>query len=204
MTILNLIRDKIQDYRHKRDYHKWVSSGMPIPPPHSVKQMTVKAYARIHGITVLIETGTYLGEMVGAMKHVFNRVYSIELGDELYQKAEKKFSRDLHVSILHGDSTKVLPGILEQIKIPCLFWLDGHYSSGVTARGEKETSVIEELTHILSHPVKEHLILIDDARLFTGQNDYPTLEELQVLVLDTYPDYVLEVRDDIIRMHTKV
>ena len=204
MTILNLIRDKIQDYRHKRDYRKWVSSGMLIPPPHSVKQMTVKAYARIHGVTVLIETGTYLGEMVSAMKHVFNRVYSIELGDELYQKAEKKFSRNPHVSILHGDSTKVLPGILEQIKTPCLFWLDGHCSAGITAKGEKETSVIGELTHILSHPVKEHIILIDDARLFTGQNDYPTLEELQVLVLDTNPDHVLEVRDDIIRTHTKV
>ena len=148
MTILNLIRDKIQDYRHKRDYSKWVSSGMPIPPPHSVKQMTVKAYARIHGITVLIETGTYLGEMVSAMKHVFDCVYSIELGDELYQKAKKKFSRDLQVSILHGDSTKVLPGILEQIKIPCLFWLDGHYSAGVTARGEKETPILEELKNI--------------------------------------------------------
>ena len=120
MTIINLIREKIQDYRHKRDYRKWVSSGMPIPPPHSVKQMTVKSYAGIHGITVLIETGTYLGEMVSAMKHVFDRVYSIELSDELYEKANKKFSKDSHVSILHGDSTKVLPGILEQIKIAFL------------------------------------------------------------------------------------
>jgi hypothetical protein len=52
-----------------------------------------------------------------------------------------------------------------------LFWLDGHFCGGVSAHGDKGTPILEELNLILSHRVKEHVILIDDARLFNGTFD---------------------------------
>ena len=98
----------------------------------------------------------------------------------------------------------ILPEILNEIEDPCLFWFDAHYSLGNTARGEKETPVLEELKHIFKHPIEKHVILIDDARCFIGQNDYPALKELKELVLNRYPRSIFEVEDDIIRVHRKM
>ena len=105
-----------------------------------------------------------------------------------------------HITILHGDSGEVLEQVLARINKPCLFWLDGHYSGGVTAKGSLETPIQKELTHIFNHPqAHNHIILIDDARLFTGQDDYPALQFLQDLTISAGFD-VYEVKDDIIRI----
>ncbi|MFC1811226.1 hypothetical protein ACFL03_00880 [Thermodesulfobacteriota bacterium] len=197
------IKDIIRGFQHRKDYKKWLSSGKPIPAPHIVKQMVVKEYAARYGTPVFIETGTYLGEMVFAVKDVFNKVISIELSTELYEKAVNKFSKYKHISILHGDSSKLLPHILNKIDEPCLFWFDAHYSEGITARGEKETPIKEEINHISKHSVEDPVILIDDARLFTGKNDYPTLEELNDQILSRYHNFIVEVKDDIILAHRK-
>ena len=91
--------------------------------------------------------------------------------------------------------------MLAQIDEPCLFWLDGHYSAGITARGDKDTSVLDELRCILDHRVSNHVILIDDARKFNGQNDYPTLDFVRELVTSKLSSYAFEVADDIIRIY---
>lgn len=58
-----------------------------------------------------------------------------------------------------------------------------------------------ELKSIFSHKIKEHVILIDDARCFTGQEDYPTIRALKEFVMKNRPDYLFEVKDDIFRIH---
>jgi hypothetical protein len=163
--------------------------------------MTVKEYGERYGPRIFIETGTYLGDMVWAVKDNFFRIYSIELSRELYERARKRFSKYNHISVLEGDSSEMLPEILDSVEERCLFWLDGHYSAGITARGERETPILEELKHILAHSIEDHVILIDDARLFKGQGDYPTLEELREVISGRYPEHVLEDQDDIIRIH---
>ena len=200
----NFLYRMIKKICYKKEYRKWTLSGKPIPPPHMVKQIIVKAYAAQFGINIFVETGTYLGEMVGAVKYNFKRIYSIELSHELYENARKKFSKHKHISIVNGDSAEVLPEILKYVKEPCLFWLDGHYSGGNTAKGKKETPIMEELKQICAHPVKNHLILIDDAREFTGQNDYPTIESLWTFIGARLPGYEFDVQDDIIRIYKKL
>ncbi|MDX6611503.1 MAG: hypothetical protein QOD75_689, partial [Blastocatellia bacterium] len=59
----------------------------------------------------------------------------------------------------------------------------------------------KELDHILNHPVAGHVILIDDARCFTGYNDYPTVDELRETVAAKKPDWEMSVELDIIRIH---
>lgn len=194
----------IQNYRNIKTYWEWLYSGRPIPPPPIVKQMIVKEYANKYRVRVFIETGTYMGDMVYAVKDNFDKIYSIELDEKLFENAKKRFLNFNHISILQGDSSKVLPKIIGHIKKPSLFWLDGHFSEGITARGEKETPILYELQHIISHPVKDHIILIDDARCFTGQNYYPTIEFLRDLIKRRYPGYVFEVKEDIIRIHKNI
>lgn len=195
------VDDMIQDCQHIKEYIEWLELGKPIPSPHIIKQMTVKEYANKYGPKIFIESGTYLGEMVCSVRSAFDKICSIELDDKLYEKARTRFSKYNNISILHGDSAKVLPKILNHIKEPCLFWLDGHWSGGNTAKGETETPILQELNHILTHTVKDHIILIDDARDFTGKEGYPTLQELRSLILSQNPNYRFEVKNDIIRIH---
>lgn len=173
------------------------------PAPHRVKQLTIARYQKLYNCSVLIETGTYLGDMIEAQKDNFSQLISIELSPELHQKAVKRFRDRPHISILQGDSGKVLPSLLSTITQPALFWLDGHYSAGITARGDKECPIFEELTAILTVPTPHPVILIDDARCYTGQGDYPTIPQLKSFVDATRPGYGLEVKNDIIRFTKK-
>src|ERR1051326_2569108 len=53
---------------HYPDYWYWKLRGEPIRSPHLLKQRTVREYAQRYGLRVLVETGTYYGEMVAAMQ----------------------------------------------------------------------------------------------------------------------------------------
>jgi hypothetical protein len=175
---------------------RWNFGGKTIPDV--VKEQTVKEYAERFQLHTFIETGTYLGKMVNAVKDVFEQVYSIELSNELYQYTERRFAKNYNIGILHGDSGEVLENLLPHIHKPCLFWLDGHYSGGETARGDLITPIQKELHWIFNHSLSD-VILIDDARLFTGENDYPTIAKLQIASkLVGYNSF--EVKDDIIRV----
>jgi hypothetical protein len=193
--------DVVKYIRQRGELQHWRKSGRPVPPPHLLKQRTIKHYARRFGMRTLVETGTFLGDMIDATKGIFDRIFSIELDKTLYEHAKERFSRFDHISVVQGNSGQVLLDILADIQEPCLFWLDAHYSSGITARADLETPVVQELRYISEHSVTNHVVLIDDARFFVGKNDYPTLEELRDLIARNRPGWVLEVRDDIIRIH---
>jgi len=180
----------------------WKRRGRPIPPPNAVKQQTVREYAQRFETKNLVETGTYLGDMIYTTHANFDRVFSIELNEELHKRAQTRFAQYKHVFLFQGDSATVLPSIMSEIKEPCLFWLDAHYSGGITAKAAIDTPIIQELICIFTHPIAEnHVILIDDARHFIGQNDYPKLEELRAFVLARFPRWKFEVKDDVIRTH---
>jgi len=177
----------------------WEKQGRPSPPPHIVKEELIKNFAQTFNTQILIETGTYLGDMVQAMRKSFTRIISFELDQTLAAQAQNRFANDNHIEIIQGDSGKLLGESLKNINEPCLFWLDGHYSGGITAKGTLETPIKNELTAILSHPIDGHVILIDDARCFTGENDYPTLDELKSLVAQHNLNFSVE--HDVIRIH---
>jgi hypothetical protein len=178
----------------------WKRYGCPVPPPSAYKQELVKAYARANRLQVLVETGTYFGDMVEATLNDFTAIYSIELSKLLYKKAVKKFKLHNKVNLLQGDSAQILPNILKKVEQPTLFWLDAHYSEGITAKGDTNTPILDELKAILKHPVRNHLILIDDAREFTGKSDYPTIVQIQDLVSEYWPKARVVVQNDVIRI----
>ena len=176
------IRHLINEER-KDEYNKWFKAGKLVPPPHIIKQKIIKQYAKMHQPNIFVETGTFMGEMVDACSSIFNQIYSIELSRDLFLGAYSRFSKQKHISIIHGDSVDILPEILLKIDEPCLFWLDGHYSGGFTAKGKKDTPILQEVMSILNHHIDRHIILIDDARCFNGQNDYPIIQELRDMKL---------------------
>ena len=180
--------------------NEWERQGRPVPPPHVVKQRVLQEYAERYRLKIFIETGTYRGDMVEAMKPLFRKIYSIELGDELFQKAKRRFKRDAHIELIHGDSGTELGRIMPRLDEPALFWLDGHYSAGDTARGAKDTPIYEELDHILRAPDLGHVIVIDDARCLGSDPAYPTLPALRAFVLAKRPHARIAVADDSVRI----
>ncbi len=187
-------------YRRTRQILSWKLSGCPVPPPHIIKQRVLLNYAKRYALRTLIETGTYLGDMVYALKDNFQIIYSIELSETLSQKATARFEKFPHVNILQGDSGEVLPKLLSGLQAPCLFWLDGHFSDGVTAKGTLDTPIVQEVIAILQHSCKTHVILVDDARMFNGSNDYPTMEEFKFLIGKHRRGLNVQVEHDIIRI----
>lgn len=185
----------------KQALKDWEKNGRPVPPPPLYKRTVLKKYATDNRIKVFIETGTYLGETVYYLKNVFDKLISTELDQKLYDSAKKRFSQDKHIRIYQGDSGDLLQDILADISEPCLFWLDGHYSDGITAKGKLNTPVLQELEHIFNHKINNHIILIDDARCFTGKDDYPSIEFLKNYIRQKNKELQFSVKDDIIRIH---
>ena len=147
---------------------------MKIPPPNSYKQEVVASHKDDY--SVLIETGTYYGDMCRAQMDNFDTIYSIELGEYLYFQVQRIFMDYRHVKLYQGDSPTVLQQIIPTLTEPVLFWLDAHWSGGKTVLGDKPCPLLEELDVILASPFK-HGILIDDARCFGVLNKFPTMEE---------------------------
>ena len=183
---------------------RWRRAGCPMPPPGAVKRTIVRSYARRFGLRRFVETGTYLGATVRAMRSSVDHIWSIELDETLAARARKLFRRDPGITILQGDSGERLAEVLPHLNGPCLFWLDSHYSGGMTARGAEDSPVLHELDHIFGHGVEGHVILIDDARCFTGEDGYPTLDMLRAFVAGRRSDWTMDVADDIIRLHAPV
>jgi hypothetical protein len=179
----------------------WKLKGCPIPPPPAIKQMINKYYAKKYDLHTFIETGTYMGEMIDAVMNKFSRIISIEYDTALAERAKKRYSLYNHIAIYHGDSGKILREIMPAINEPCLFWLDAHYSGGVTAQAGSETPIIEEIRTILEHSCSDHVVLIDDAREFTSNKNYPALEELKQIVKQSQKKWQMVVDNDIIRIH---
>ncbi len=184
---------------HYPDYWYWRLRGRPARSPHLLKQRTVLEYARRFDLHILVETGTYYGEMVSAVKGHFDYVYSIESDAQLAQRAVRKFARDANVWILEGDSRQLLPETLKPVAQPALFWLDAGYYGWAGLEGDKER-LSEEIEAILRHPVEGHVILVDDARWLDGRSGPLTIDGLKSRIASAYPRRRVEVLYDILRI----
>ena len=157
------------------------------------KVQVLKEYAESTGYRTLIETGTYHGHTIENLKECFDEIHSIEIDSDLYDFCKTRLKNDANIHLHLGDSSKVLPEVLDNIKEPCLFWLDAHQCQGEDIGQEAATMPIwDEIKTIMTHPVKNHCVLIDDMRGF----DVDHLTEY----LQSFGPSKVEVKDDIMRV----
>ncbi len=193
--------DIVRRIHEKAARIQWQYRGNPIPPPNILKQGTIIRYAQDAGIRIFVETGTYEGRTLHAVTAYFDRLYSVELGGELYRKACSRFGAEPKIRLFQGDSGERIREILECVGDQrCLFWLDAHYSRGDTARGAEDTPILRELSTIARHCRKDHVILIDDARCFGADPAYPEIGSLEAFCERTFPESSFSVLEDIIRI----
>lgn len=196
---------KIKDFLKKVYCHlflgKWAWIVYVLPMESLKKYQVILSYQEKLNLKNLVETGTYKGDAVEACRQKFEHLYSIELSEDLYKKAKERFKNYSHIELLYGDSGLLLPKLLSRINGSVLFWLDGHYSTGITAKGLLETPVLAEIKSIFNSGINNYCILIDDARFFTGLHDYPKINVLKKIVKNYNKDLLFEVKDDIIRIY---
>ena len=187
---------------HYPDYWWWKLRGEPRRIPHVLKQRAVLEYAKKFNLTVLVETGTYYGEMIAAVTKRFRQIYSIELNHELAQRAQLRFRHQSHVEIIEGDSQTVVPQLLKRINERCLWWLDAGYCGWVGEVGNPNR-LGSEFKAILDDRRYQHVILMDDADGINGEGGSPTLEQLIAMIEANYSDRRVEVARNIIRITPK-
>jgi hypothetical protein len=198
------LRDARRDWRFRRHHRAligtWRRQGRPPPAPDLIKYEIIREYARRYGTRVLVETGTFYGNAIFTLRHDFTLIHSIELAPALHALNTRELAHLPHIRLHLGDSASVLPDLLKDLTTPTLFWLDGHFCAGPSARGDADTPISHELGHLLAQPAAGHVVLIDDARLFTGRDGYPDLAELCDQVRRHRPQATCEVELDIIRI----
>ncbi len=168
---------------------KWKKSGQPLPPPYTVKRSEIKKISHEFGCKTFVETGTFLGATTSDLVDSFSELYTIELSTKLYDRAKKKFAKQNKVNVLQGDSGKVLFDVVPKLNSTTMFWLDGHYSGGVTAKGETDCPIFNELDAIFQLKRIDFVIMIDDARCFSDplEHDYPPIEVLENYINENSP-----------------
>lgn len=192
MNIIFKIKKKIRGYkfknRQKSSFKNWLLGNLPYPAPKEVKQFIIRNIAEEYGIRTFVETGTYKGEMVYAQFPFFNQIYSIELSESLFNECVKKFEKFLNIKLIQGDSGEVLNRLVPQLSKASIFWLDAHYSAGITARGNIDCPIEKELEAV-GNSNYHHIIVIDDAKDFVGIDGYPTIEGLEEIAKRVLPSY---------------
>lgn len=131
---------------------------------------------------------------------MYASVISIEVDAALHSKAceRKRFAKDTNVRIVLGDCAKKMPEILADLQESAAFWLDGHYSGGITGKGEVEDPILISLNQIAAHPVRGHVIFVDDARTFDGREGRPDISEVFNCIKKVDSRYVIRVQSDIV------
>jgi len=145
---------------------EWKGRLYAPPSPQCVKDCVLLRNG-IPGAT-WVETGTYLGDTAALLSRHAPQVYSIEPAPALFAQAERRFHAVPNVRILSGTSEDQLPRLLPQLSGDINFWLDGHYSAGMTYQGAVDTPIVDELKCIETHQTRfsNIVVLIDDIRCF--------------------------------------
>ena len=97
-----------------------------------------------------------------------------------------------------------LERLVTRISQPALFWLDAHYSRGMTAKGKYDPPLLYELQTVLGLGDGGHVVLIDDARLCGSEPGYPSLGEIERAVRECGLELAVEIDRDVIRIHRPV
>ncbi len=166
-----------------RDYLRWRQRQFAAPSPHLIKQACLLRNSTPNA--TWIETGTFLGETTELLARHGAKVVSIEPEPTLFANARQYFTRFANVEIVNGLSEDVFPTLLPGISGNVNFWLDGHYSAGITHKGPQDTPVLDELRSIADNlPHFEKVcVLVDDIRCFQPHRaEYASYPALDLLV----------------------
>jgi len=130
-----------------------------------------------HGVQIALDCG-------------FRKVLSVDIEEKYVTINKERFMNNKNVQIYLGDSRNVLKEICPKILEKTTFWLDGHSFYNIP--------LIEEVRSIGLSPYKEHIILVDDCRMF-GTESWSFLKKQDVIeeILKVNPNYHIHYENSI-------
>ena len=155
----------------------WEKRAYEAPSPPFIKRLVLKRFSTPN--SVWVETGTFEGDTTAFLSRFAQRVYSIEPEPSLFKRALERFQGTDNVSVINGLSENILPSLLPQLSGDVCFWLDGHFSGGITHQGPADTPLLGELAAISANirRFSRLAILVDDMRCYSYKKEatYPSL-----------------------------
>ena len=158
----------------------------------------------------------------------FKKIYTIEIDEDICKVASKRYKLfekykgdtskfnphtdkkdetfkdrgeyfDEKLVLLCSDSPVMLKKILNDINEPCCFWLDAHAGSIKFARSKIDCPLLQELSIIAEHKIKNHIIAIDDVDMFGKRQtvrgkvvcdySYITVDTVKEKLFEINPNY---------------
>jgi glycosyltransferase involved in cell wall biosynthesis len=157
-------------------------------------------------LEVLVETGTFKGDTAAAVQGSFDRIISIELSQELWAEAAKRFADQPHVQILHGDSAEQLRTLSPELQSKnALYWLDAHWCVADGTAGELSQCPLLQELQAIDCLNDGSVVLIDDARLFLAPplapheiSQWPAFNEIVKALQGLSANHELMIVNDVI------
>src|SRR5580692_10581347 len=78
----------------------------------SLSRSFVVEISRHFALSTFIETGTFKGDTIASLRRDFDRLISIELSEDLHERARRRFTACPNVILIKGDSASQLPRAL--------------------------------------------------------------------------------------------
>jgi len=138
---------------------------MSLPPKRNLLK-------ELKSTEVYVETGVFRGDSIDLARQAgFKKVIGIENDTDQIRFLELKYDfykETPDLSIIEGDSAKVLWSLIKDINEPITFFLDSHWQMlEGTEPGENPFPLLDELRQIQRHHLcHEHIIIIDDWHIF--------------------------------------
>ena len=116
---------------------------------------------------------------------LFDQLWTVEADPFIHRAALGLFQGRgiVNVDAQLGDSRQFLALLDQQVCNDAVFFLDAHFSSGITSREYGTCPVVEEIA-IIVDKAPAALVVVDDLREMNGSKGYPDLAE----VLDSIPN----------------
>ena len=159
-----------------------------------ITAFNLEDFIKKYNITHYFETGT--GEGVSleyASKYNFQKLYSVDLDEELFKRAENRFKNDERIILVNNYSTEAIKNLLPTIEneSTILFFLDAHFPGADFHKVTYEESIrhhkqnafpLEQELNLINQirNLKNDIIIIDDFVLYDKNQNYESIKHGQV------------------------
>lgn len=148
--------------------------------------------------SIFIETGSMEGWTLRTARHYgFSHMHGIELNEDYYKYSINLLKNYPNITLWLGESPEILSDLCPFLKEQATFWLDAHASGEYIAGGKYgRCPLIYELEAIKRSPRNDHVIMIDDVRLFnTPEWDNLSIDPVLDLIYSINKDYTITYID---------
>lgn len=176
---------------------------------HIVLSSFLQDMRRVFNRSMFVETGTYLGDTTKVAAALFAHVHSVEVSNDLYEWTTQQLQSYSNIQLYRDHSVFFLDRLCSTYQAEAgtmLFWLDAHYSGGITTLYQDVlTPIVDELEVLARHNMRDAVIMIDDIRCFgslyqeqtiAAHPGYPSIQKVCTVLKTINPNYTCALYGD--------